>query len=386
MPNEKAKILIIEDHHNSSLQEILCAEMYESIVANSEEKALKYLLQNDFAVIVIDESFFSKREMIETVKNREGWKHTSVIFITSKKTESECENFVISKGTIDYVSRPINPYLINSKINTFVEIFLKQKELDKKRLFWEQKLMELQDSYDNLEKLIIDKTAENIRLKDEIFHLDRVNKVGEIAAGIAHEIRNPMTTVLGFLQLSVQENDVKTPKHIVHLMIDELTRANSIISEYLHLTKNRASQIEKIDLNEILKTLHPLLQAEAILTRKTIELDLCKDCSIDVDDKEIRQLILNLTLNGLESMEASGVLTIKTSVEKNQIVLAIQDQGHGIDKEILNKVGTPFFTTKEKGTGLGLAICYQIASRYEANIEIESKKSGTTFFVRFPIK
>lgn len=175
--------------------------------------------------------------------------------------------------------------------------------------------MELQDSYDNLEKLIIDKTAENIRLKDEIFHLDRLNKVGEIAAGIAHEIRNPMTTVLGFLQLSV-ENETKTPKHIVHLMIDELTRANSIISEYLHLAKNRASQIEKVDLNEVLKTLHPLLQAEAILTRKTIELDLCEDCSIDVDDKEIRQLILNLTLNGLESMEASGVLTIKTSVKK----------------------------------------------------------------------
>jgi signal transduction histidine kinase len=104
-----------------------------------------------------------------------------------------------------------------------------------------------------------------------------------------------------------------------------------------------------------------------------------------LDEKEIRQLLLNLLYNGLESMPSGGDITIRTYTENENVVLSIQDQGHGIKPEILEKLGTPFLTTKENGTGLGLAVCYGIAVRHNANINIKTSETGTTFLVNFPI-
>lgn len=105
-----------------------------------------------------------------------------------------------------------------------------------------------------------------------------------------------------------------------------------------------------------------------------------------LDEKEIKQLIFNLVRNGLEAMKPGQTLTIKTYVEGTTAVLAVQDQGSGIKPEIMDKIGTPFFTTKDHGTGLGLAICYSIAKRHKAAIDIETGAHGTTFFVRFNLE
>ncbi|MHB1126144.1 MAG: ATP-binding protein [Bacillota bacterium] len=102
-----------------------------------------------------------------------------------------------------------------------------------------------------------------------------------------------------------------------------------------------------------------------------------------MDDKEIRQLIINLARNGLEAMPPGGVLTIRTYLEGKEVVLAVEDRGKGISSEVMNKIGTPFFTTKDNGTGLGLAICYSIASRHNATLKIETSPEGSAFFVRF---
>jgi signal transduction histidine kinase len=104
-----------------------------------------------------------------------------------------------------------------------------------------------------------------------------------------------------------------------------------------------------------------------------------------MDEKQIRQLVLNLVRNGIEAMSRQGELTITTSRKKDWVVLSIEDQGNGIPPEVLEKLGTPFFTTKEKGTGLGLPVCYRIAERHNARIEIKTGKRGTTFMVSFPI-
>ncbi|MGZ4161724.1 MAG: ATP-binding protein, partial [Neobacillus sp.] len=101
--------------------------------------------------------------------------------------------------------------------------------------------------------------------------------------------------------------------------------------------------------------------------------------------KEIRQLILNIALNGLDAMSANGKLTIRTYTEEQQVILEIKDQGQGISPEVLKKLGTPFFTTKEKGTGLGLAICYSVAKRHQAEIDIATGDTGTIFSIRFQL-
>ena len=108
--------------------------------------------------------------------------------------------------------------------------------------------------------------------------------------------------------------------------------------------------------------------------------------NLQLNRNEIRQLILNLYRNGLEAMESGKTLTIRTYMENDDVVLAIEDQGSGIKPEVLEKLGTPFFSTKDNGTGLGLGVCYGIAARHNAKIDIETSSSGTTFFVRFKNK
>jgi PAS domain S-box-containing protein len=217
----------------------------------------------------------------------------------------------------------------------------------------------------------------------EMARFDRLNLVGEMAASIAHEVRNPMTTVRGFLQMLEQKSECSTYKSYFDIMVEELDRANSIITEFLSLAKNRVIELTPKNLNAIIKSIVPLLQADALVNNKCIYIELEEIPDLLLDEKEIRQLLFNIARNGLEAMPPGGTLTIHTFSENNEIVLALQDQGSGIPQEILEKLGTPFFTTKETGTGLGLAVCYSIASRHNAVIRLETGSTGTTFYVRF---
>jgi PAS domain S-box-containing protein len=231
-------------------------------------------------------------------------------------------------------------------------------------------------------KVITDIT-ERVFLENKMARFDRMHLIGEMAAGIAHEIRNPMTTVRGFLQMTKQRGNL-SPIHI-ELMIEELDRANAIITEYLSLAKDKPTDRRLQSLNQIIENLLPLVQAEAIRSDKTIVFEATHCPPLYLDEKEIRQLVLNLALNGLEAMTTSGVLRIKTYQEGNAVVLAVCDQGIGIKQEVLEKIGTPFFTTKEQGTGLGLAVCFSVAARHDAVIEFDSSGPGTTVLVRFSL-
>lgn len=194
-----------------------------------------------------------------------------------------------------------------------------------------------------------------------------------------------MTTARGFLQLLKTKDDCAKYMDYFDLIIEEIDRANSIITEFLSMAKNKKIDLVKCNLNSVIKALSPLIQADAAIYDKSVDIIYGDISDLLLDEKEIRQLILNLVLNGLEAMENRGVLTIRTFSEQNEITLYVKDQGKGISSEILEKLGTPFFTTKEKGTGLGLAICYSIAARHNAIIDVKSSPQGTTFVVRFKL-
>lgn len=230
--------------------------------------------------------------------------------------------------------------------------------------------------------IVINDITERERLEKEMSRLDRLNLIGEMAAGIAHEIRNPMTTVHGFLQMG-KDNNQQIQSEYIELMLDELDRANNIIKEFLTLAKNKANDKKRKSLNKIIEMILPLINAEANLAGKRVEhhIEVCPELLID--EKEIRQLFLNLALNGLEAMDSGGTLTISTYYKEDVVVLEVKDNGNGIKPEILERIGTPFFTTKENGTGLGLAVCYSIADRHNATIKVQTGKEGTTFTVCF---
>lgn len=224
------------------------------------------------------------------------------------------------------------------------------------------------------------KTAE-----EEIARLDRLNLVGQMAAGIGHEIRNPLTIVRGYLQILGAKPQNEAQKSIFNIMISELDRANFIISEFLSLVKTNKTEVQLQNLNDILDQLYPLLEADTFTQNKQIEYIPGNIPDLEINKKEISQLVLNLTRNGLEAMKTRGRLTIKTYVENDKVTLAIEDEGCGISVKDLEKLGTPFFTTKENGTGLGLATSYKIAQSHNAKIEIDTGPKGTKFLISFPI-
>lgn len=231
--------------------------------------------------------------------------------------------------------------------------------------------------------------TEQMQIEQEITRLDRLNLVGEMAASIGHEVRNPLATVRGFLQLlgerSAGDERQERNREYYMLMIGELDRANAIISEFLTLSKHRAIDRRPANLNQVIDAILPLIQADAIISDKYVKTELEDVPDLLLDEKEVRQLILNLVRNGLEAMGPQGVLTITTVMEHQEVVLAVEDQGQGIDPGIIEKLGTPFVTTKEEGTGLGLAVCYSIAARHGAAIEVETGCEGTVFRVRFKL-
>ncbi|QAY66465.1 response regulator [Paenibacillus protaetiae] len=226
---------------------------------------------------------------------------------------------------------------------------------------------------------VITDISERVFLEKEMVRLDRLNLTGEMAAGIVHEIRNPMTTVRGFLQLSKSQPS----KEYTDIMIEELDRVHSIVTEFLSVGSQAPTNRKLKQLNTVIETLFPLMQSKALTSNQEIVLDLAECPPLMLDEKELRQLILNLALNGLDAMSSGGALTIKTRFDGNEVVLEVKDQGSGIKEELLEKLGTPFFSTKQNGTGLGLSVCYGIAARHDAVIKVQTSDRGTTFFVHF---
>jgi len=232
---------------------------------------------------------------------------------------------------------------------------------------------------------VFDDITQRKKIEREINRLERLNLIGQMAAGISHEIRNPLSVIRGFLQLlSEKEVDMKNQEYF-SMMIEELDRANAILDGFLSLTRVYSPDMRWVNINDIVKNLFPLIEADAMIGDKMVDLELTSTPDLQLDEKEIRQMILNFCRNGLEAMTPGGILTIKTGHVDGGVVLGVSDQGLGIKPEIMDKIGTPFFTTKEKGTGLGLAVCYSIAARNGGSISIETGPEGTTFWVQFQL-
>lgn len=214
-------------------------------------------------------------------------------------------------------------------------------------------------------------------------YYDQLKIIGEMSAGVAHEVRNPMTTIKGFLQLMTQDESLHNYKGMFRLMIEEVNRVNELITNFLDLAKEKPSKIEYCNLNDIITTLYPLIETRAIKEGKYIILELGLIPKLYVDQNEIRQLLLNLINNSLDAMDEGKSVYITTFIEHNHVVLSIKDEGAGIPPDIMDKISMPFVTSKEHGTGLGLPICFSIAKRNNAEINFTSSSKGTTFNIVF---
>lgn len=289
-----------------------------------------------------------------------------------------------TKKNIFDILPPISPSLMQYMEQAFItnqtQLFQFELEIDAEMHFFDGRLI----ANSSNEFILICRDVTDLKeLQQQIALFERLNLIGEMAVSIGHEIRNPMTTVRGFLQLFHRKSIFSPYKESLNLMISEIDHANMIITEFISLSKNKALALEKQSLNEIIIALSPLIQADAMLTNKQLIMDLTSIPDLLLDSKEIRQLILNIARNGLEAMEPNSDLFIRTYMEQDKIFLTIEDTGMGIPLENLEKIATPFFSTKESKPGLGLAISYSIAARHHAEINFVTSQSGTTFYLKF---
>jgi two-component system, sporulation sensor kinase E len=224
------------------------------------------------------------------------------------------------------------------------------------------------------------------KLEDEVSRLGRLNLAGEMASAIAHEIRNPLTTVRGFLQMMQTHLTLPSEYHetFMPLMISELDRSNQILTEYLSLAKDKRVELSRQNLNDIISKILPLLESDSLLYRANLKTSMQPVPLIEIDENECKQLLFNFLRNSMESGEQPTIV-LSTYVEGQHVVLDVRDTGNGFHPNVLERPGTPFLTTKDFGVGLGLAVCFRIAERHKATIELQNGETGAIVKVFFPI-
>ncbi|HTG69491.1 MAG TPA: ATP-binding protein [Candidatus Udaeobacter sp.] len=230
--------------------------------------------------------------------------------------------------------------------------------------------------------------TERKRTEEMIRKSEKLSVVGQLAAGVAHEIRNPLTSLKGFLQLLNSKN--LGYKNYFEIMQAEIERINFIVNEFMIVSNPQAVRsLEEKNLESILRNIVMLLGAQANLMN--VQMITEYDCGIPLikcDENQMKQVFINILKNALEAMDDGGVILIQVkNVQPNEILIRFIDQGIGIPEEQLPKLGEPFHSTKETGTGLGLMVTNKIIEGHRGSMSITSKvNQGTTVEIILPVE
>lgn len=226
--------------------------------------------------------------------------------------------------------------------------------------------------------------TERNRMEELLRRSEKLTTVGQLAAGVAHEIRNPLTTLRGFLQLQ-QEKKVLVPLHI-ELMLSELERINLIVSEFLILAKPQAVHFQQKDVRHILSDVISLLDSQAHLFGIEFDTRFSEHPAIvHCEENQLKQVFINIVKNAIEAMPEGGTITLTQHIVGNSVVIVISDEGEGVPEDMLPKLGEPFFTNKESGTGLGLMVSQRIIQAHKGSMEIQSEFGlGAEVTIRLP--
>jgi PAS domain S-box-containing protein len=224
---------------------------------------------------------------------------------------------------------------------------------------------------------------------EEMLHRqDKLAAVGQLAAGVAHEIRNPLTSMKGYAEfLQLDESDPQR-QEFLEIILDEIDRVNNIVEEFMVLAKPKAVELEEKNIIPIVQNVVSMLNFEA--RKRDVKLEFHADqdiVQIECDENRLKQVFLNFIKNGIEAMPDGGDLRVKTEIQDGDVLISIQDTGVGIPPDTLKKIGEPFYTTKKNGNGLGLMVSFKIIESHNGKVYIESEQNkGTTFKILLPAK
>lgn len=221
--------------------------------------------------------------------------------------------------------------------------------------------------------------AEELLLKSEALSI-----VGELAAGVAHEIRNPITSIKGFIQL-LNQGDIN--QEYLKIILSELNRVENTIKEFLSLAKPLPIQLKLVDVKKLIEEVEILIESQGNLKNVQIQYELTGNLpKVKCDANLIKQVLTNLLNNSIDASLQRGIIKVNICTNEKDLIITVIDYGVGISEERLQKLGEPFYSNKEKGIGMGLMVCFRIIKEHNGIIKIKSKENqGTTVEVRLPI-
>ncbi len=233
---------------------------------------------------------------------------------------------------------------------------------------------------------IIEMTNLQLKMMHELHKAEKFSAISQLAASVAHEIRNPMTTIRGFMQVLQGDKNLNDSQNLfITISLQELDRTQTIINNFLSLAKPNTGTMAKINLSEILKETIDFMRSYSHLASTELVEAIDKNLFIKGDAHEVRQIFINILKNGIEAMHQGGSIYIIAKIEKDYVKIKFRDEGIGMNKEQLERLGHPYYSTKEKGTGLGMMISYDIVQRMRGKIIVESEEGkGTTFTIMLP--
>ncbi|PLR96896.1 PAS domain-containing sensor histidine kinase [Bacillus sp. T33-2] len=221
--------------------------------------------------------------------------------------------------------------------------------------------------------------------EERLRRTEKLSVVGELSASVAHEIRNPLTSLKGFVQLLKMEDE----KHQLYyqIMLDELDRINHIVGELLLLAKPQQLKYTKADIQNILYDVISLLKTEASMLNVQLDFIYAGHIEIDCEPNQLKQLFINIIKNAIEASAGGGEVSITLSnPDDDNVSVTVRDNGYGISEELLQKIGEPFYSSKEKGTGLGLTVSFKIVEAHNGTIKFNSEvNEGTEVVIELPL-
>lgn len=323
-------------------------------------------------VISTDSNFFI------TSLNRKG----EDILGISEKDEINITNILNDKNVLDILNQAKEQKLQFTNIRTNINVNGEDKFLSITVL----PLFNILDKVQGLVIIIQDKSREK-NLEAQTVRADRLIAVGELASGIAHEIRNPMGIIKTISQMLLEESDEKDLSEGLEIIVKEVDRANKVINGILNFAKPSDNEMKEISLNELFKEVVLITDKYLSTNNANMELFIGHDINIVADKEKLKQVFINLIFNGVQAMDKGGKISVTTDLREKGVNISFKDTGTGIKKENLKKVFDPFFTTKEKGVGLGLSVSDRIIQDHNGYLVVDSiEGEGTQIDIYLPMQ